>query len=96
MKKLIFATALIIFASSFAHATAPKRVLTFKDTFGRILTMPAIDEAAQEEAFPFDQPAVFKQAKLETINHIFDISAMSKPEAEVDDIPGELRNIIVR
>lgn len=94
MKKVIFTTALIIFATIFAQATAPKRVLTFKDTFGRILTMPAIEETAQEEAFPFDQPAVFKKAQLETINHIFDISAMSKPEAEVDDIPAELRNVI--
>jgi hypothetical protein len=96
MKKLIFATALIIFASSFAHATAPKRVLTFKDTFGRILTMPAIEETAQEEAFPFDQPAVFQKAQQENINQVFDVSKMSKPEAEVDDIPVELKNIIIR
>jgi hypothetical protein len=96
MKKLIFATALIVFATIFAQATAPKRVLTFKDTFGRILTMPAIEETAQEEAFPFDQPAVFKKAQSETIDQIFDITRMSKPETEVDDIPVELKNIIIR
>ncbi len=96
MKKVIFATALIIFATTFANATAPKRVLTFKDTFGRILTMPAIEEVAQEEAFPFDQPAVFQRAKAETINQVFDISNMSKPETEVDDIPVELKNVIIQ
>jgi hypothetical protein len=96
MKKLIFTTALIIFATIFAQATAPKRVLTFKDTFGRILTMPAIEETAREEAFPFDQPAVFKKAQSETFNQVFDITHMSKPETEVDDIPAELKNIIVK
>lgn len=96
MKKLIFTTALIILATIFAQATAPKRVLTFKDTFGRILTMPAIEETAQEEAFPFDQPAVFKKAQSETINQVFNISNMSKPETEVDDIPAKLKNVIIR
>lgn len=96
MKKLIFATALIIFATTFANATAPKRLLTFKDTFGRILTMPAIEEVAQEEAFPFDQPAVFQRAMSETINQVFDISKMSKPETDVDDVPVELKNVIIR
>lgn len=96
MKKLIFATALIIFASSFAHATAPKRVLTFKDTFGHILIMPAFEENAQEEAFPFDQPAVFHKVQQENINQVFDVSKLSKPEAEVDDIPVELKEIIVK
>lgn len=94
MKKLIFATALIIFAATFSQASAPKRLLTFKDGFGRVLTMPAYEEEAEKEVFPFDQPALFKKVQSEISNQAFDISKMSKPEAEVDDVPAELRSII--
>ena len=96
MKKVILTTALIIFATAFASANSPSRVLTFKDSFGKILTMPLMEEKEKEEAFPFDQQKVFHKAALENASRIIDISGMSKPEAEVDDIPAELRNIIAR
>ncbi|MEE4177097.1 MAG: hypothetical protein V2I46_06255 [Bacteroides sp.] len=96
MKKVIFTTALIILATTFSQAAAPKKLLTFKDALGRVLTMPAFEEAAEEEAFPFDQKAIFDSIQQERNNQVFDISRMSKPEEEVDDIPAELKGVIAR
>lgn len=96
MKKVIFTTALIILATSFSQAAAPKRLLTFKDAFGHILTMPAIEEEAEEEAFPFDQKAIFDSIRNQRVSQVFDLSKISKPEEEVDDIPAGLKGLITR
>ena len=96
MKKVIFTTALIILATTFSQAAAPKKMLTFKDALGRVLTMPAFEEIAEEEAFPFDQKAVFDSLQAQRNNQVFDISRMSKPEETVDDIPAELKDLIAK
>ena len=96
MKKVIITTALIILAATFSPAAAPKRLLTFKDALGRVLTMPAIEETAVEEAFPFDQKAIFDSILTRRNNQVFDISKMSKPEEDVDDIPAELKDLIAK
>jgi Skp family chaperone for outer membrane proteins len=96
MKKVIFTTALIILATTFSQASSPRKMLTFKNAFGQILTMPVIEEVPQEEAFPFDQKAVFDSIQTVRNNQVFDISKMSKPEEEVDDIPAELKGVIAR
>jgi hypothetical protein len=94
MKKLIFTTALIIFATAFASANSPSRVLTFKDSFGKILTLTVMEEKEKEETLPFDHEAVFAKAHSEIINQVFDVSILIKPEKEVDDIPAELKDLI--
>ena len=94
MKKLIFTTALIIFATAFASASSPSRLLSFKDSFGKILTIPVTDEKEKEETLPFDHEAVFAKAHSEIINQVFDTSSLIKPEQEVDDIPAELKDLI--
>lgn len=94
MKKLIITTALIIFATAFASAGSPSRLLTFKDSFGKILTMPVMEEKEKEETLPFDHEAVFAKAQSEIINQVFDVSSLIKPEQEVDDIPAELKDLL--
>ncbi len=90
--KLIITAALIFSASFLASASAPKRMLTFYDSMGRKLSMPV--KAEEEiEAFPFDGQAEFKSLRSMEVNRTFDLSGITKPEAEDSDIPFDLEYI---
>ncbi|MFO7999393.1 MAG: hypothetical protein R6U86_10490 [Bacteroidales bacterium] len=93
MKTKIIITAAFIVLGTFAQAAAPKRTLTVYDTFGRALTMPVKTEEAAE-TLPFDQEQMISSEQKRQSAQVFDISKMSRPESEVNDIPGELRHII--
>ena len=89
-------TALILFGTTTTQACAPDRLLYFKDALGRTPTMPVWVEKGTEESLPFDQKAVFEEARREMSGRVFDISSMSRPEPDADDIPEELEHIIIR
>lgn len=89
----ILATALLISTASFADSVSTKRTLTFRDSFGRVLSMPMKMEEAQEE-LPFNHADVLGQIRAGHSNQIFDVSGLSNPENGVDDIPASLRHLI--
>ena len=92
MKTLVtFAAALIISTASFADGLNINRTLTFKDSFGRILTMPLMVEEALEDT-PFNHTMILHEAKSDRNTRIFDISNMSRSES-ADAIPTELRHL---
>ena len=93
MKTKLIITAALIFAASFlASASAPKRMLTFYDSMGRKLSMPV---KAEEEidVSPFDSQAKFKSLRSSEVNRTFDLSDITKPEAEDTDVPFDLEYI---
>jgi hypothetical protein len=94
MKKAIAIFALILITASASHAFNPKGMLNFTDLKGRTLSMPVMLEQAVEEELPFDAEAVFHEAIQEQISRVIDISRMTKPEPEVDDVPQALRHLI--
>ena len=92
MKTLVAITAaLLISTASFADGLNKNRTLTFKDSFGRIMSMPLMTEEAAEE-MPFDQTEIFNEVKSERNTRIFDISNMSRPES-AEAIPAELKQL---
>ena len=90
--KLIISASLIFAASFMASASAPKRTLTFYDHLGRKLCMPVKVEEATE-AFPFGTQAEFKTFRSNEVSRVFDLSEITKPEAEDTDIPFDLESI---
>jgi hypothetical protein len=92
MKTKIIITAALIILGTIAQA-APKRTLTVYDTLGRALTMPVVVEEAAE-ALPAEMEEIVNSPCRTRTTLIFDVSAMSKPEAEINDVPGELRHLI--
>ena len=70
MKKVIITTALIILAATFSQAAAPKRLLTFKDALGRVLTMPAIEDRREQRI-----------AKLERLRAEWEVDTNKHTEA---------------
>lgn len=93
MKTKIIITAAFILIGTFAQAAAPKRTLTVYDTLGRALTMPVVVEEAPE-ALPFEVLQVMDNDNLKRSTQVFDVSRMSKPETEANDVPCELRHLI--
>jgi hypothetical protein len=93
MKTKLIITAALILTATLGQATTPKRTLTFYDALGRALTMPVKVEEATD-TLPFDQAVEFSRARRSLFERKFDLSEMSKPETEVNDIPCELRPII--
>ncbi len=90
--KLIFATLLFVFTATFAQANSSKKMLHLVDSFGRHLFMPVqADEAA--EALPFDVASVFHRIRMAEVSKVFDLSTMTKPEAEADDIDIDLKAV---
>lgn len=93
MKTRIIITAAFIILGTIAQASAPKRTLTVYTALGRALTMPvAVEEAT--ETLPFEMEEVIKSHRHNQTTLIFDVSALSKPEAEINDVPCELRHMI--
>jgi|LSQX01.2.fsa_nt_gb hypothetical protein len=90
--KLIISAALIFSASFMANASAPKRMLTVYDHLGRKLSMPVKVEEATD-TFPFDSQTEFRNYRANEVNRIFDLSKITKPEAEDTDIPFDLEGI---
>ncbi len=93
MKTRIIITAAFIILGTIAQASAPKRTLTVYTTLGRALTMPVVVEEATE-TLPFAVEEVTNSRRHNQTTTIFDVSALSKPEAEVNDVPCELRHLI--
>ncbi|MFO7977165.1 MAG: hypothetical protein R6U64_00780 [Bacteroidales bacterium] len=91
--KVIISAAILMLFTMMSFASSPKNVLTMKDALGRTLTMPVMTEEAVEDSLPFDLQDVFVQTRLEEVNTVIDISGMIKPEAEVDDVPSELKHL---
>lgn len=94
MKKAIVILALILITASASHAFNPNGMLSITDLNGRTLVMPVKPEQPVEEVLPFDQDAVFHQVLQEKFSRVIDISRMTKPEPDADDIPQSLRHII--
>jgi hypothetical protein len=93
MKTKILITATLIFAATFlSHAAQNKKMLVIYDQMGRELLMPLKLEK-ETEAIPFDNQSVFRANRLKELNQNFDLSGITKPEAEVDDIPCNLREL---
>jgi hypothetical protein len=90
--KLIISAALIFAASFMANASAPKRMLTMYDQLGRKLMMPVKAEE-EAEVFPFDSKMEFNRYRSSEVNRTFDLSGITKPEAEIKDIPCDLENV---
>jgi hypothetical protein len=89
-------TALILFSAATTMACAPERLLYFKDALGRTLTMPVCMEKEVAEPLPFDQQAVLEEARKALSARVFDLSSMSRPEPDADDVPEELKHLITR
>ncbi|MFO7978032.1 MAG: hypothetical protein R6U64_05180 [Bacteroidales bacterium] len=90
--KLIFAALLFVFTATFAQANSSKKMLHLVDSFGRHLFMPVqADEAP--EALPFDAADIFHRTRMADVNKIFDLSTMTKPEADADDIDIDLKAV---
>jgi len=96
MKTKLIITATLILATSFlASAGAPKKFMTFYDQMGRMFNMPVkVEEEA--EIFHFDSKTEFNRHRANEVSRTFDLGSMTKPEAEIDDIPFELQSIIMR
>ncbi|MBW6498779.1 MAG: hypothetical protein K0B09_10340 [Bacteroidales bacterium] len=93
MKTKLIITASLIFAASFmASASAPKRMLTFYDSMGRMLSQPVKAEV-ETEAFPFESQAAFKSLRSLEVNRSLDLTGITKPESEDTDIPFDLEYI---
>jgi hypothetical protein len=93
--KITTAAILILFASA-SFASSPKRVLTLNDAMGRTLTMPMKVEEPAKDSLPFDLEQVFHQTRLESVSNQIDLSKISKPEPDADDIPAALRHLIAK
>lgn len=91
--KVIISAAILMLFTMMSFASSPKNVLTMKDALGRTLTMPVMNEEVVEDSLPFDLHDVFVKTRLEEVNTVIDISGMIKPEAEVDDVPSELKHL---
>ena len=91
--KITTAAILMLFASA-SFASSPKRVLTLNDALGRKLTMPMKVEEPAKDSLPFDLEQVFHQTMLENASKQLDLSEISKPEPDANDIPAELRHLI--
>lgn len=95
MKTKVITTAIfLMFFSIMSFASSPASVLTLHDSLGRTLTMPVVDEEPCEVDLSFDLHDVFKETRLEEVHAQIDLSEMSKPEQEVDDIPENLKDVI--
>jgi hypothetical protein len=93
MKTRIIITAAFIILGTIAQAAAPKRTLTVYTTLGKALSMPVVVEEAVE-TLPFAVEEVTNNRRHNQTTVAFDVSALSKPEAEVNDVPCELRHLI--
>lgn len=94
--KTILIIAVFLMIASVSQAFSPTETLYFLDAKGQILTLPCKMEKAIEEDIPFDQEAVLREARTEQSGRVFDISRMSKPEPDADDIPESLKHLILR
>ena len=93
MKTRIFITAAaIIFSISLASAGSKQRTLTFRDSFGRILTMPMMAEEVPDST-PFDTKAEFGRIRSAGVQNVFDISGLIKPEKE-EELPFDIDQVL--
>lgn len=93
MKTKLIITAALIFAASLMSNAAPKKqILIIYDQMGRELLMPVKAET-ETDTIPFDNKTVFRQNRINALNQVFDLSGITKPEAEIDDIPINLIEI---
>ena len=91
--RTIIATLLLTISVTVSgYASGPKRVLTFQDALGRKLSMPVKVEEAQD-TLPFDACREFHAARSVDVNRSIDISGMSKPEKDADDISIDLEAV---
>ncbi len=91
--KIMISAATLMLFTMMTFASSPKNVLTMKDALGRTLIMPVMSEEAVEDSLPFDLHDVFEATRWEEVNTMIDISGMSKPEKEVDDVPENLKHL---
>ncbi len=84
--KILTTAAIIILACNMANATEPMRTLNFKDIKGRVLTMPVKPEAEVADTLPMHSLLNEKGQSYRN----FDLSKITKPEAEVNDVPSGL------
>ncbi len=89
--RIIITAAAILFSVTMANAGSKERTLSFRDALGRTLSIPVMEEKA--EATPFDTQAEFSRIRTSNINRVFDISQMSKPEAE-EALPFDLDAVL--
>ena len=86
----IITAAAIIFSISLASAGSKQRTVNFRDSFGRILTMPMKEEVP--DSTPFDSGAEFNRIRQADSQTIFDLSEIIKPEKE-EDLPFDLEEV---
>jgi hypothetical protein len=94
MKKAIVIIAVFLITATASQAFNPTGLLNVTDLNGRTLSMPVILEQPVQEELPFDAEAIFHEVIQEKISRVIDISKMSKPEPDADDVPQALRHII--
>lgn len=88
-QNIIIAVILTITTATVSFANAPCRMLTFKDAMGREMFMPVKEDVAPE-ALPVEVAAEFRKARNEAVSQIFDLSSMTKPEQDVQDVDIDL------
>lgn len=91
-QNIIAAIILTIATVSVSLASSPGRVLTFKDALGRNFTMPVKEEVA-EDVIPYEIACEFQKARMEDVNRVFDLSSMTKPEQDANDIDIDLKEV---
>ncbi len=90
MKTRILITAAFIFALGMANVSANPQ-LTFTTANGTVLTQP-ITPDMEEEQMPFEVGQKTETEPLNLAYYHFDVSAMSKPEAE-EELPFNLEEV---
>lgn len=91
-QNIIAAIILTLSTVTVSFANAPGRMLTFKDSLGRDLTMPVKEEVAVD-VLPFEIAAEFQKARWENANRIIDLSTMTRPEGDAMDVDIDLRAV---
>ncbi len=89
--RIITAAALILINVTMANAGSKERTLSFRDSFGHILSIPVLEEKAEET--PFDTKNEFNRIRTNNVNRVFDISQMSKSEEE-ETLPFDLDDVL--
>ncbi len=90
--RIIITAAAIIFSISLANAGSKQSTLTFRDSFGRVLTMPMMAEETPDST-PFDTKAEFSRILSDRSQSVFDISALIKAEEE-EELPFDLDQVL--
>lgn len=86
MKKIVF-TIILMFAVGSAFASSPKRTLTIFDINGKSVEIPIKTETAP------DSVPIVQRESMSSI--YFDLSRMTKPEPDADDITIDTREIFL-